>query len=384
MFALKVKRCSGLACLALALFVSGCREDAQHPSAEPAGTNVVRAAESVKTDSAVTNAGPIIVRINGRDLTKREVVRNGKAMLILNMNKARRTKIGKKDFTYLARYCRETVSREVGRAAVRKYVEDNKLVASSNLIEEVRHDFARRYGVRSKKLKRWHTIDDLKFMLKANAPRIDEEIEARVNYTLATNAILRTHPIVVTDEDVQKRIQSIRNYNARATVTNALTWAKATNVWKEVMAKTNQFEALAKKYSEDEYISSGCEWGMFTRDLLTDEEALEKFLPTMKVGDITPPIESDGGLAIVRMDESDDPKNLSFSRIFFRLPMFYTEETTDEARRILTEQRTKDEIGATLKTYAQKVKVEYPQGTNVFAHVKGLLVSPKEFEECDK
>ena len=384
MFALKVKRCSGLACLALALFVSGCREDAQHPSAEPAGTNVVRAAESVKTDSAVTDAGPIIVRINGRDLTKREVVRNGKAMLILNMNKARRTKIGKKDFNYLSRYCRETVSREVGRAAVRKYVEENKLEASSNVIEMVRKDFARRYGIKSKKLKRWHTIEDLKYMLKKNAYRVDEELGARIDYAVATNAILKAHPVVVTDEDVQKRIQGIRDYNARAMVTNACTWAKATNVWNEVMANTNQFEELAKKYSEDEYISSGCEWGMFTRDLLADEEALGKFLPTMKVGDITPPIESDGGLAIVRMDESDDPKNLSFSRIFFRLPIIYAEETADEARQILIEERTKDEIGETLKEYAAKLKVEYPDGTNVFAHVKGSIVSPKELEECDK
>lgn len=370
--------------MALAVFIVGCSEDAMRPAAEAVETNGVRAAESVKKGSAVTNVGPILVRIDGKDFRKLDVVRNGKAMLVLNMNKARRTKIGKKDFSYLAKYCKDTVSREVGRAAVRKYVEENQLEASSNVIAKVRKDFARRYGIKSKKLKRWHTIDDLKYMLKGNAYRVDEELDARIDYVVATNAILKARPIVVTDEDVQKRIQSIKDYNARAVATNAVVWAKATNVWNEVMANTNQFEELAKKYSEDEYISSGCEWGMFTRDLLSDEVALGVYLPTMKVGDITPPIESDGGLAIVRMDESDDPKNLSFSRIFFRLPMFYDEETADEARQNLIETRTKDEIGETLKEYAAKLKVEYPDGTNVLARVKGPIVSPKELEECDK
>ncbi len=380
----QVKRYLGWASVALALFVVGCSEDAARPAAEPVETNGVRAAESVKKESVVTNVGPILVRIDGKDFRKLDVVRNGKVMLVLNMNKARRTKIGKKDFNYLSKYCKDTVSREVGRAAVRKYVEENKLEASSNVIAKVRKDFARRYGIKSKKLKRWHTIDDLKYMLGKNAYRVDEELGARIDYVVATNAMLKARPIVVTDEDVQKRIQSIKDYNARALATNVVVWAKATNVWNEVMANTNQFEELAKKYSEDEYISSGCEWGMFTRDLLSDEEALGKYLPTMKVGDITPPIESDGGLAIVRMDESDDPKNLSFSRIFFRLPMFYDEETADEARQNLVEERTKDEIGETLKAYAAKLKVEYPDGTNVLAGVKGPVVSPKELEECDK
>jgi hypothetical protein len=140
---------------------------------------------------------------------------------------------------------------------------------------------------------------------------------------------------------------------------------KATNVWKKIVAKELTFEAAAKKYSEDEYISDGCEWGCFTRDQLDGEDALLARLPNLKVGDITPPLDSDAGLAIIRKDQDDNDKTFSFSRVFFKLPYFYEEETYDEAREVLIRRKQAELIKKVMDENTAKLKIEYPDGTNM-------------------
>ena len=88
-------------------------------------------------------------------------------------------------------------------------------------------------------------------------------------------------------------------------------------------------------------------------------------LPTLKTGDITPPVESDGGLAILRKDEDDNDKTFSFSRVFFKLPYFFDVETTAEMRKALQAEKTSQLVQDTIKSYIGKLKIEYPDGTNL-------------------
>ena len=363
----------------------GCRRDASETAEgaalPPPQKSASAASTTRKAASKAASDGSVVVCIDGQPLTRRDVVRNGKVMLTLNMNKMRRTKIGKKDWEYLSRYCAEAAKREVGRAAVRRYLADHRLTPDSNVVARLTRAFARRYGVKSKKLKRWHTVDDLKYMLGTNAFRVDAEIRDRVDYATVTNAILAANPVVVTEPMVQKRLKEIADYNARAEATNAVVFARATNVWQKIVGKEITFEDAAKAYSEDAYLAYGYEWGLFTREQLSDEAEVLKLLPTLKVGDVTPPVESDGGLAILRMDASDDPDNVAFSRVFFRLPMFYTQETPAEARTALKEELSRELISETLKDVASKLKIEYPDGTNVFS---SAALTPAEFSACDR
>ena len=363
----------------------GCRRDASETAEgaalPPPQKSASAASTTRKAASKAASDSSVVVCIDGQPLTRRDVVRNGKVMLTLNMNKMRRTKIGKKDWEYLSRYCAEAAKREVGRAAVRRYLADHRLTPDSNVVARLTRAFARRYGVKSKKLKRWHTVDDLKYMLGTNAFRVDAEIRDRVDYATVTNAILAANPVVVTEPMVQKRLKEIADYNARAEATNAVVFARATNVWQKIVGKEITFEDAAKAYSEDAYLAYGCEWGLFTREQLSDEAEVLKLLPTLKVGDVTPPVESDGGLAILRMDASDDPDNVAFSRVFFRLPMFYTQETPAEARTALKEELSRELISETLKDVASKLKIEYPDGTNVFS---SAALTPTEFSACDR
>ena len=363
----------------------GCRRDASETAEgaalPPPQKSASAASTTRKAASKAASDSSVVVCIDGQPLTRRDVVRNGKVMLTLNMNKMRRTKIGKKDWEYLSRYCAEAAKREVGRAAVRRYLADHRLTPDSNVVARLTRAFARRYGVKSKKLKRWHTVDDLKYMLGTNAFRVDAEIRDRVDYATVTNAILAANPVVVTEPMVQKRLKEIADYNARAEATNAVVFARATNVWQKIVGKEITFEDAAKAYSEDAYLAYGYEWGLFTREQLSDEAEVLKLLPTLKVGDVTPPVESDGGLAILRMDASDDPDNVAFSRVFFRLPMFYTQETPAEARTALKEELSRELISETLKDVASKLKIEYPDGTNVFS---SAALTPAEFSACDR
>ena len=370
--------------LAFLAFV-GCRreasETAEGAALPPPQKSASAASTTRKAASKAASDSSVVVCIDGQPLTRRDVVRNGKVMLTLNMNKMRRTKIGKKDWEYLSRYCAEAAKREVGRAAVRRYLADHRLTPDSNVVARLTRAFARRYGVKSKKLKRWHTVDDLKYMLGTNAFRVDAEIRDRVDYATVTNAILAANPVVVTEPMIQKRLKEIADYNARAEATNAVVFARATNVWQKIVGKEITFEDAAKAYSEDAYLAYGYEWGLFTREQLSDEAEVLKLLPTLKVGDVTPPVESDGGLAILRMDASDDPDNVAFSRVFFRLPMFYTQETPAEARTALKEELSRELISETLKDVASKLKIEYPDGTNVFS---SAALTPAEFSACDR
>ena len=366
--------------LAFLAFV-GCRREASETAEGAALPPPQKSAGAASATRKAAFYSSVVVCIDGQPLTRRDVVRNGKVMLTLNMNKMRRTKIGKKDWEYLTRYCAEAAKREVGRAAVRRYLADHRLTPDSNVVARLTRAFVRRYGVKSKKLKRWHTVDDLKYMLGTNAFRVDAEIRDRVDYATVTNAILAANPVVVTEPMVQKRLKEIADYNARAEATNAVVFARATNVWQKIVGKEITFEDAAKAYSEDAYLAYGCEWGLFTREQLSDEAEVLKLLPTLKVGDVTPPVESDGGLAILRMDASDDPDNVAFSRVFFRLPMFYTQETPAEARTVLKEELSRELISETLKDVASKLKIEYPDGTNVFS---SAALTPAEFSACDR
>ena len=363
----------------------GCRRDASETAEgaalPPPQKSASAASTTRKAASKAASDSSVVVCIDGQPLTRRDVVRNGKVMLTLNMNKMRRTKIGKKDWEYLSRYCAEAAKREVGRAAVRRYLADHRLTPDSNVVARLTRAFVRRYGVKSKKLKRWHTVDDLKYMLGTNAFRVDAEIRDRVDHATVTNAILAANPVVVTEPMIQKRLKEIADYNARAEATNAVVFARATNVWQKIVGKEITFEDAAKAYSEDAYLAYGYEWGLFTREQLSDEAEVLKLLPTLKVGDVTPPVESDGGLAILRMDASDDPDNVAFSRVFFRLPMFYTQETPAEARTALKEELSRELISETLKDVASKLKIEYPDGTNVFS---SAALTPAEFSACDR
>lgn len=348
--------------LVAGLALAGCEKEPKPESAPVAASFIPTVA--VNTSQASVN-DMVAVRIDGKDLTRGEILAQGKSVLLLSMNKARKTKIKKREMRALERYCKTAIAMEIAKMAVARYVHDRGLEVPQEAIRRATRKFEAQYGARSRKLKRMHDVNDLKYMLGKNAFRADDMIMEMALYEVMTNDIVQSADIIITDEMVKERQEQIKRANVRAAATNDLVFAKATNVWHRITSGELEFEKAAAEFSEDEYIKDGCEWGTFTRDQLEGEESVLALLPTIKTGDITPPVESDGGLAILRKDEDDNDKTYSFSRVFFRLPCFFDEETPEEARAALEGLKCAEAIQAAIKDSAAKLKVEYPDGTNL-------------------
>ena len=307
----------------------------------------------------------VAVRIDGKDLTRSEIIRNGRIILHLNMNKARKKNIRKREIRALERYCRSAVAKEISKCAVERYLRDRNVQVSTGTVMSVTRRFENQYGVMSRKLRRRHNVDDLKFMLGKNAVRLDEMIMETARFVAMTNDVIRSADCSISDEQVLKRLDFIKKGNEHVAGVTRDVFEKATNVWKKIISGELAFEAAASKFSEDEYIKEGCDWGCFTRDQLEGEAKLLAILPDLKTGDITPPIESDGGLAILRKDEDDNDRTYSFSRVFFKLPYFYEEENPEQAREYLKKRKYAELIKSAIDENIAKLKIEYPDGTNM-------------------
>lgn len=308
-----------------------------------------------------------LVTIDGKPFTKRDALRDAKTFVSLIKNKQRRAGISGADLNFVRRYCQGAVRQHVLEALTEKYAQKHGLSPSQELLDAVTYRFTRQYGVRSKKLHRWHTLDDLKWMLGPKGPRLDQEIRSRALYQLVTNHIVTVANIVVTPQMVTNRLEYVAKLNRDAQATNDLVFARATNVWKKIVAKTMTFEQAATNYTEDvEFAEDGCEWGTFSLDQIQDDPEVLALLPKLKVGDVTPPVESDNGLAILRLDPSDDPKHYTFSRIFFRLPMFFEVETPKTAEASVRGFEAEKRIAEAFDALKGELKIEYPNGTNLF------------------
>ena len=329
-----------------------------------------RQTDSVNVEAAQKKASDAVrdhvaVRIDGKDLTRSDIIKNGRVLLQLNMNKSRRKNIRKREICALEKYCKSAVSKEISKYAVARYLHDKNIQVPTGTVMSVTRRFENQYGVMSRKLRRWHNINDLKFMLGKNAHRLDEMIMETARFVAMTNDLIRSADCSISDEQVLKRLDFIKKGNEHVAGVTRDVFEKATNVWKKIISGEFAFEAAASKFSEDEYIKEGCDWGCFTRDQLEGEAKLLAILPYLKTGDITPPIESDGGLAILRKDEDDNDRTYSFSRVFFKLPYFYEEENPEQAREYLKKRKQAEMVKSAIDENAAKLKIEYPDGTNM-------------------
>lgn len=208
-------------------------------------------------------------------------------------------------------------------------------------------------------------------------------LDGRIKIEALTEAVRKWHetnrPAPVTDEEIAEYRRRQREYNAMAAATNDLTYATATNVWKELQGGLDFGDAV-DMYSTDENDTDGGEWGDFMLDYFSDSPAIQTMLPTMTPGQISPPVEGDNGLMIIRLDdlreEGDGRPIYTISRIFFHLPEFYP-ELDDEAfkREICTarQQRTFNEF---VEELAKKLTVTYPAGEFIFENARRTAAQP--------
>lgn len=168
------------------------------------------------------------------------------------------------------------------------------------------------------------TYADLKKAIGEYASELDDQVRGEALHGALMDVLATKYSKEIPDSYVDYTIKSIKDYNAKMALTNALIYAQATNVWNQLKAGAD-FAEMAIKYSTipDERESKG-EWGTVDVRQLQDEPGIAEWGRKLQVGEISPPFEGDNGLMIMRLDTRDDKMSeFGISRIFFELPQFY-------------------------------------------------------------
>ena len=228
-------------------------------------------------------------------------------------------------------------------------------------------------------------VDELRSRLQPEQVELfDEGIHDVLALQTTANDIEKNAAITVSDADVAKAIARYETLNKTASLTNALVYARATNIWQRIQSGNVTFEECATDFTElEQEVDGEGEWGMFSWGQLRSEQSLRKCLKSMKAGDVTPPIECDNGLCIVKLravsrtgeppkspdatdgdeadidDESDDYSDYDYelSRIFLRLAVVWEIPAKEEMRQIIYDAELQRKIDAEYKALGAKHKI---------------------------
>ncbi|MBR1871455.1 MAG: peptidylprolyl isomerase [Kiritimatiellae bacterium] len=204
----------------------------------------------------------------------------------------------------------------------------------------------------------------------AQAELFRTDLEKDLLAYTAEQAMLRTIALNVTEEELDTISKRIEKIHESAVLTNALVYATATNVWKQIEDEDITFEEAVDDYSEADDTSHGGEWNEFTLADLADlgeSRTVLDLVQTMETGEVSAPVESDNGLAILKLNgkgmmEQPGKKPIptyKLARIFFRLPELEL-PTREELRAEIEKKRTADAFKKKLDAIAASSRIETP------------------------
>lgn len=153
----------------------------------------------------------------------------------------------------------------------------------------------------------------------------------------AKKHIIAQTDITVSEKEKDDFIAKVVRMNALSAATNAVVYARATNVWNKISSREISFEEAAADYSEADVSEEDGEWGRFSFDNLRGEDELIEAIRKSSPGDMTPPIECDNGLAIIKVLDvpTGDNGTYRLARVFFRLPLSWEVPTREDAENVL-------------------------------------------------
>ena len=141
----------------------------------------------------------------------------------------------------------------------------------------------------------------------------------------------------VSEKDVDALLARIRRFNEVAAATNALAYAKATNLWLQISAGAD-FAALADKESEDLDRLPGGEIGECEKTDFENSPGYWDAVSALMTGEVSAILTTDVGLEIVKaltpLKQSDNTGSPSrkLARIYIRRPLFHPEWSRETAR----------------------------------------------------
>ena len=183
---------------------------------------------------------------------------------------------------------------------------------------------------KKKKIGKW---SDLTTKLGEHAGEFSAQVESEARRAFLLQHWAEATPTNVTPEVIAAELKRIDDFNVKMTATNALIFARATNVWNRLRSGED-FRLVAAECSDikAERKDKG-EWAKLDWQQMAGDAELIKYARKLNPGEFSPPIEADNGLMILRVDKKDE-KECTMSRIFFQLYMLCAVPTKEalEAR----------------------------------------------------
>ena len=324
----------------IALVISGCGE---RTATETVGEKT--------DDNKVNTADETLVTVGTASLTRNQVEKM--AELRTKMAKLSRPKITSQQLDKVAKRAKK----EAVPFFVQSRVYTDYLSSCGVTVDQAERD---EYKTSMAKSYKMNDFDEIKSGLTDEEfAMLEDQISGLLAVKKAKATILEKAGIQISDGEIDDFIAKVDRMNAIAAATNAVVYAHATNVWQKIASQETTFEEAVEDYSEDESLDEGGEWGRFSLDNLRDEETLVEWLLKLSPGAISPPIESDNGLTIIKLLESPTASNPTYriARIYFRLPLAWEKATREDALEVLTKRAENAAIKSTFEELASKIGI---------------------------
>lgn len=293
-----------------ALAVAGCSKaqpEKKAPAAPPLAANAA-------DDASETN---VLVEVCGKRLTVGMLERRVAMMKALQTH--RNPKYEKKAMeVYLKKLRVGYPAAFAQNEMLADYARKTEMKIDGELVKKFQERLFKGYSAKGEK-----NFDELCKNMGEYGDELRSQVQGEVVRQTVLEAYFKAHPTNIPPSYVDEQIANMKLYNENMTKTNALIYARATNVWNQLKIGAD-FKEMAMTYStlEDERLSGG-QWGSLDVRQLSDDPEIITWCKKLSIGEFSPPIEGDNGLMIMRLDSRNaDMTDFEISRIFFELPMF--------------------------------------------------------------
>jgi len=327
-----------------------------------------------KSYGKLTNEAKLAV-LNGVSYTKAEADRDMAISLSLSVLKYGEKLTDEQKVRLIANVRNELLKKWVFRRAML----DEAKKRNVELTEEELNEYKKRMVVEFRKSQkdgmRKIRFSDFRIAVgPKNATAFENRVREDALIKKVRNVIRQEFVKPVREADLADYRKRIADINAEASATNAAAWRAAQKAYKSISSGMD-YDVVGAKIAEiHEHASYDREWYAPTPKDLEGETNLLARLPKMKVGEVTPPIECDNGIGIIRLNAiiTKDSKGkeiepaYALSRIDFELAETCKEgENDEEARKSI--ERFKAEAGfkEAMVAIRDGLVVEYPHGEDI-------------------
>lgn len=348
------------------LAVFGCRPSEHLEPGVYANTNVVRYIKDMAPDC-------VLLRVNGQSITKADftAIQRVNEKIYRLSNNIQLWKADRRASNWTYNNEQRVAETLLERELMRQEADRRGVVAASNRLQKVYKEYLRHMKCEDQKIEEvaeqfGREDGDLFLKMLADDVRFDMVREAE-----STNGVIE-----VSDAVVDTCLQRVKEFNANADKLTEKSKAKARKFRAEVLAG-GDFTELTKKYA-DLMPEHGEKWNDFAVSDIPDDWELKKWLQTAKGGDVSEPMDTPDGIAVVGLIfqyTPNLPKELRMSgapevenrlvKCTFNAYEKLSESRDDITRDLMAKQRRQQQKRLGERLFREAV-IEYPNGVTWF------------------